>query len=79
MSEERLGLLDRDVLFVDGATEQQMTASVPFARLGVVREGRTLSTAFSDPLGGALSCGGPDTLLHAIDRLEPQLAAATTR
>ncbi|WP_224403562.1 hypothetical protein [Pseudonocardia sp. ICBG1034] len=79
MSEERLDLLDRDVLFVDGATEQQMTASVPFARLGVVREGRTLSTTFSDPLDGALSCGGPDALLQAIDRLEPQLAAATTR
>lgn len=79
VSEERLDLLDRDVLFVNGATEQQMTASVPFARLDVVREGRTLYTTFSDPLGGALSYGGPDALLYAIDQLEPQLAAATTR
>ncbi len=79
VSEERLDLLDRDVLFVNGATEEQMTASASFARLDVVREGRTLYTTFSDPLGGALSYSGPDALLHAIDRLEPQLAAATAR
>ncbi|GAA4985321.1 hypothetical protein GCM10025792_36180 [Pseudonocardia tropica] len=34
---------------------------------------------FDADWGGALSYGGPDALLHAINQLEPQLGAATTR
>jgi iron complex transport system substrate-binding protein len=76
VSEEQLSLLDRDILFVNGATAQQMAASPVFSRLAVVREGRTLYTTFDSPLSGALSYSGPDALLYALDVLVPQLANA---
>jgi iron complex transport system substrate-binding protein len=76
VSEEKLELLDRDVLFVDGATEEQMLQSPSFARLGVVRDGRTLYTNFESSLNGALTYSGPDALLYALDVLTPQLANA---
>ena len=76
ISEERLDLLDRDVLFVNGATKQQMLASPAFARLGVVRDDRTLYTTFDSPLSGALAYSGPNALLYALDVLVPQLANA---
>ena len=76
VSEEKLELLDRDVLFVDGATEEQMLQSPAFARLGVVRDGRTLYTNFESTLNGALTYSGPDALLYALDVLTPQLANA---
>lgn len=76
VSEEKLELLDRDVLFVNGATQQQMLESPAFARLGVVREGRTLYTTFDSNLSGALTYSGPDALLYALDKLVPQLGNA---
>jgi iron complex transport system substrate-binding protein len=76
VSEEKLSLLDRDVLFVNGATQQQMLESPAFARLAVVREGRTLYTTFDSNLSGALTYSGPDALLYAIDKLVPQLSNA---
>lgn len=76
VSEEKLDLLDRDVLFVNGATKEQMLASPAFARLGVVREDRTLYTTFESNLSGALTYSGPDALLYALDVLTPQLANA---
>ena len=76
VSEEQLSLLDRDILFVNGATAQQMVASPVFSRLAVVRDGRTLYTTFDSPLSGALSYSGPDALLYALDVLVPQLANA---
>jgi iron complex transport system substrate-binding protein len=76
VSEEKLALLDRDVLFVNGATEQQMLESPAFGRLGVVRDGRTLYTAFESNLSGALTYSGPDALRYALDVLTPQLANA---
>jgi iron complex transport system substrate-binding protein len=76
VSEERLDLLDRDVLFVNGATREQMLASPAFARLGVVRDGRTLYTTFESNLSGALTYSGPQALLYALDVLTPQLANA---
>ncbi|UQU63539.1 ABC transporter substrate-binding protein [Couchioplanes caeruleus] len=77
VSEERLDLLDRDVLFVNGATKKDMAASPAFARLKVVKEDRTLYTSFSTPLGGALAYSGPNALLYALDVLVPQLRNAT--
>lgn len=77
VSEERLDLLDRDVLFVNGATQKDMLASPAFKRLKVVTEDRTLYTSFSTPLGGALAYSGPNALLYALDVLVPQLKAAT--
>jgi iron complex transport system substrate-binding protein len=77
VSEERLDLLDRDVLFVNGATKKDMLASPAFNRLKVAAEDRTLYTSFSTPLGGALAYSGPNALLYALDVLVPQLKAAT--
>jgi iron complex transport system substrate-binding protein len=71
-----VALLDRDVLFVNGATKQQMMASPVFARLDVVRGDRTLYTTFDSNLSGALSYSGPKALLYALDKLVPQLANA---
>jgi iron complex transport system substrate-binding protein len=76
VSEEKLQLLDRDVLFVNGATKEQMLQSPAFARLGVVRDDRTLYTTFDSNLSGALTYSGPDALLYALDVLTPQLANA---
>jgi iron complex transport system substrate-binding protein len=76
VSEEQLSLLDRDVLFVNGATAEQMAGSPVFTGLAVVREGRTLYTSFDSTLSGALSYSGPDALLYALDVLVPQLANA---
>ncbi|MEV4707054.1 ABC transporter substrate-binding protein [Actinoplanes sp. NPDC049316] len=77
VSEERLDLLDRDVLFVNGATKKDMAASPAFSRLKVVKEDRVLYTSFSTPLGGALAYSGPNALLYALDVLVPQLRNAT--
>jgi iron complex transport system substrate-binding protein len=77
VSEERLDLLDRDVLFVNGAAKKDMLASPAFSRLKVVTEDRTLYTSFETPLGGALAYSGPNALLYALDILVPQLKAAT--
>ncbi len=76
VSEEKLDLLDHDVLFVAGATKDQMLASPAFARLGVVRDGRTLYTNFESNLNGALTYSGPSALLYSLDVLTPQLANA---
>ncbi|GAA4878569.1 iron-siderophore ABC transporter substrate-binding protein [Pseudonocardia benzenivorans] len=76
VSQENLNLLDRDVLFVAGATKAQMAGSPGFDRLKVVQEDRTLYTTFDSPLGGALSYSGPSALLYAIDKVVPQLANA---
>jgi iron complex transport system substrate-binding protein len=76
LSEERLALMDRDVLFVNGATKAQMTASPVFARLNVVQGDRTLYTTFDSNLSGALSYSGPKALLYALDQLVPQLSNA---
>ncbi|MEV1243746.1 iron-siderophore ABC transporter substrate-binding protein [Nonomuraea sp. NPDC050022] len=76
ISEERLDLLDKDVLFVNGSTKAKMTSSPVFSRLNVVKTDRTIYTDFSTPLGGALSYSGPDALLYALDVLVPQLANA---
>ena len=77
VSEERLDLLDRDVLFVNGATKKDMLASPVFARLKVVSEDRTLYTSFDTALAGALAYSGPEALLYALDAVVPQLKNAT--
>ncbi|SDS93413.1 iron complex transport system substrate-binding protein [Microlunatus soli] len=79
LSEEKLSILDRDILFVLGATESQMLRSKLFARLQVVKQGRTLYTSFESDLAAALSYSGPDALLYAVDALVPRLAAALKR
>lgn len=76
VSDEKVALLDRDVLFVNGATKAQLAKSPVFARLAVVRSDRTLYTSFESNLSGALSYSGPKALLYALDVLVPQLANA---
>jgi iron complex transport system substrate-binding protein len=76
VSEENVSLLDRDILFVNGATKEQMMQSPVFAGLDVVRQDRTLYTTFDSNLGGALSYSGPEALLYALDQLVPQLSNA---
>jgi iron complex transport system substrate-binding protein len=76
VSEEKLAELDKDVLFVNGATKEQMLASPAFSRLDVVQKDRTLYTTFESNLSGALTYSGPDALLYALDVLTPQLANA---
>lgn len=76
VSEEKLDLLDRDVLFVNGATREELINSPAFERLGVVRDGRTLYTNFESKLSDALTYSGPDSLQYALDVLTPQLANA---
>ena len=78
VSEEKLSLLDRDVLFVEGATKSQMASSPAFTRLNVVRDDKTLYTTFDSPLAGALSYSGPNALLYAIGVVVPQLSNALT-
>jgi iron complex transport system substrate-binding protein len=77
VSEERVDLLDRDVLFINGATKADMLKSAVFSRLKVVRQDRAIYTSFDTPLSGALSYSGPDALLYALDVLAPALKAAT--
>jgi iron complex transport system substrate-binding protein len=74
ISEEQVDLLDRDILFVQGATRKQMLTSSPFSHLDVVSEQRTLYAGFSSTLSAALSYDGPQALLYALDVLVPQLA-----
>lgn len=76
LSEEQLSVLDRDVLFVFGATRDEMLESPRFAQLDVVTQDRTLYTTFDSPLAGALSYSGPQAMLYALDVLVPQLANA---
>jgi len=76
VSEEKLDLLDRDVLFVNGATKADLIGSPAFARLAVVRNGRTLYTNFESTLSDALTYSGPNSLLYALNVLTPQLANA---
>lgn len=76
LAEERLDVIDRDVLFVNGATKEDLMKSPVFARLDVVTSDRTIYTTFDTPLAGALSYSGPKALLYALDVLVPQLAKA---
>lgn len=76
LSEEKLPILDRDILFVVGATKQQMIKSELFAKLKVVSEDRALYTTFESNLAAALSYSGPTALRYALDTLVPQLANA---
>ena len=76
VSEERLDLLDKDILFINGQSKADALKRGVFARLNVVKTDRTLYTGFSTPLAGALSFSGPDALLYSLDALVPALAQA---
>jgi iron complex transport system substrate-binding protein len=76
VSEEKLSLLDGNVLFVNGLTKEQMADVPAFQRLNVVREDRTLYAGSDSTLSGALAFSGPEAMLYALDLLVPQLSNA---
>jgi iron complex transport system substrate-binding protein len=76
VSEEKLNLLDGNVLFVNGLTKEQMADIPAFQRLKVVRDGRTLYAGSDSTLSGALAFSGPNAMLYALDLLVPQLSNA---
>jgi iron complex transport system substrate-binding protein len=76
VSEEKLSLLDGNVLFVNGLTKEQMADVPAFQRLNVVREGRTLYAGSDSTLSGAIAFSGPEAMLYALDLLVPQLGNA---
>ena len=78
VSQEKLSLLDGDLLFVNGVGKDQLADSPAFQRLNVVRDGRTLYAASDSTLSGALTYTGPQALLYALDVLTPQLSNALT-
>lgn len=78
VSDEKLSLLEGDVLFVNGLTKEQLADSPAFTRLDVVRDDRTLYAGSDSTLSGALTYSGPDALLYALDVLTPQLSNALT-
>ncbi len=78
VSDEKLSLLDGDVLFVNGLTKEQVAGSPAFSRLKVVQDDRTLYAGSDSTLSGALTYSGPEALLYAINALTPQLSNALT-
>lgn len=78
VSDEKLSLLDGDVLFVNGLTKEQVASSPAFARLKVVQDDRTLYAGSESALSGALTYNGPEAILYALDVLTPQLSNALT-
>jgi iron complex transport system substrate-binding protein len=78
VSEEKLNLLDGDVLFVNGLSKDQMADIPAFQRLSVVRDGRTLYAASDSTLSGALAFSGPNAMLYSLNLLVPQLSNALT-
>jgi iron-siderophore transport system substrate-binding protein len=78
VSEEKLSLLDGDVLFVNGLSKEQMADIPAFQRLSVVRDGRTLYAGSDSALSGALAFSGPNAMLYALNLLVPQLSNALT-
>lgn len=76
VSQEKLNLLDGDVLFINGVAKEQLAGSPAFQRLDVVREDRTLFAGSDSTLSGALAYSGPNALLYAVDLLVPQLSNA---
>lgn len=77
VSQERLDLLDTDVLAVIGYTEQDAAADTLLGALDVVSAGRTvLLGSYSSAVSAALGFGSPLSLPYLIDEVTPALAAA---
>jgi iron complex transport system substrate-binding protein len=77
VSQERLDLLDADVLAVNGYTEADAAADTLFSGLDVVSEGRTvLLGSYAGAVSAALGYGSPLSLPYLLDEVVPALAAA---
>ncbi|WP_299953891.1 iron-siderophore ABC transporter substrate-binding protein [uncultured Modestobacter sp.] len=77
VSQERLDLLDAEVLVLNGYTAEDTAAEPLLAALPVVTEDRTVHLgSYSGEVSAALGYGSPLSLPWLLDRVEPALAAA---
>ena len=77
VSQERLDLLDTDVLAALGYTAEDATADTLFSALDVVTQGRTvLLGSYTGDVAAALGFGSPLALPYLLDEVVPALAAA---
>jgi iron complex transport system substrate-binding protein len=77
VSQERLDVLDADVLAVNGYTEQDAAADALLSGLDVVAQGRTvLLGSYAGAVSAALGYGSPLSLPFLLDEVVPALAAA---
>ncbi|MGX6447891.1 ABC transporter substrate-binding protein [Patulibacter sp. S7RM1-6] len=75
VSEERLDLLDRDLLVIYG-DERELTARPTFARLKAVREGRVVYLDEQAPIAQAIGFSSPLSIPWVLERLTPRIKAA---
>ena len=77
VSQERLDVLEADVLAVNGYTEADAAADTLFASLDAVTQGRTvLLGSYAGAVSAALGYGSPLSLPYLLDQVVPALAAA---
>ena len=77
LSQERLDLLNADVLAVNGYDQQDADADTLLSSLDVVTQGRTvLLGSYSGDVSAALGFGSPLSLPYLLDEAVPALAAA---
>ncbi|WP_336028502.1 iron-siderophore ABC transporter substrate-binding protein [Geodermatophilus sp. FMUSA9-8] len=77
VSQERLDLLDADVLAVNGYDRAAADADTLFSALDVVTSGRTvLLGTYSGDVSAALGFGSPLSLPYLVDEVVPAMAAA---
>src|SRR3712207_1526194 len=77
LSQERLNLLNADVLAVNGYDQEDADADTLFSSLDVVTQGRTvLLGSYSGDVSAALGFGSPLSLPYLLDEAVPALAAA---
>ncbi|WP_022927903.1 iron-siderophore ABC transporter substrate-binding protein [Patulibacter americanus] len=75
ISQERLDLLDADVLVIYGK-QAELERQPAFAALDVVKEGRVVYLDESGDLANALGFSSPLSIPYAVERFLPQLRAA---
>ncbi len=77
LSQERLDLLNADVLAVNGYDREDADADTLLSSLDVVTQGRTvLLGSYSGDVSAALGFGSPLSLPYLLDEAVPALAAA---
>ena len=77
VSEEKLGVFDKDVLIAEGVEDDVMNSAV-FQSLDVVEQNRMVDLgSFSDDFAGALGFNSPLSLPYVLEIAVPRLAAAT--
>ncbi len=77
LSQERLDLLNADVLAVNGYNQEDADADTLLSSLDVVTQGRTvLLGSYSGDVSAALGFSSPLSLPYLLDKAVPPLAAA---